>query len=200
MKEGIMKTIKKSINIFSILSLFVGVFSVSVLFTSCGKKKSNSNDNHYNPGGYRLGEEYGRGGGGHLPGGGAPGNITDALRQVEGQTRCTRGQRLPPKHFISHESTGVWYAGKSPAGDIIFIQEVGQGVPVRGYNVILSLCTSCGHVTCEIGRGAPLAKLQLHNVHLTHSPQCSVKKVGKAEVHSGAWNYPIVFSPIRGCY
>ena len=208
-----MKITKKITYLLSILPILLGVFILLGLAASCGKKTNNKRgNNNYNP---RIPPPVhptnptGTDGRPIPPGG--PGDIQAAIRQVAGQTRCTQGSRFHQMSFISqgggmlvpqgHQpSQGVWYAGASFEGDLLFIQKINQGLQVIGYNVILALCSD----NITIGRGAQLSGFQISGVRLTESPQCSVNKVGFASISLRSNTTPlpiqIFFSPINGCY
>ena len=197
------------------ISIFIGINIILWgMIVGCGKSKRNNSDN------YAPGQDWPYN---NPPGTVGPGNFSgyrngSMLQQAVAQTPCTYGgQRFGQMSFISQggnalvqqghaPSQGAWYAGVSQEGDLVFIQEINQGIQIRGYNVILSLCTeqnqlSGGYI---IGPGAQLGEFSIRGVTLTQSPQCSIKKVGYAEIsfRSSTTHIPIhiAFAPLSGCF
>ena len=186
------------------------LLSIVLLVTAlgCGKDEKN------NAGGGGIGVGIG---------GGPPGNIQAAIQQIIGRTPCQEGRMLP-QQFISNgggpaqpgqqPSQGTWYAGRSAFGDLIFIQEINQGVPTTGYNIMLSFCNERNPYSGQwsIGPGIQLTNVQLSQVRLEQTYRCSVKKVGFAIVAmctTGQYGTDCTiytgegataFAPLNGCY
>ena len=203
------------------------------LLVTCGKQEGNINRvNPHNPYGCQYGQPgcttgYPPGNyppghypPGHYPpgGGGHPGDIMGTVNRIIQSAPCLNGEQrwFPHLSYISRggqlvqqahvPSQGVWYLGENyGTKDLIFLQEVPQGLGVTGYNVILSFCTERNRYSgrYRVGPGVVLSNLYLTGVIVDHSLQCGLKKVSATVSFASSASYTpihVEYAPIRQCW